>query len=327
MRHVVIDLQDSYLETERGCLMVRHPSWQRPQSIPLTQLETVVIQAKVNIKSSVISRLVQHGVRLQIIAGRGQGESGYLVGSWHNDAQRRLHQYAVCSNKAAQWTWAKRMVCLRLRSQRLMLLNAAKIRPELEPRLSYLANNIHGVQQRCQQQNYSFHNNINEMRGSEGAGSALYFQGYHQLFAAPLQFRTRNRRPPLDPVNVILSLSATLLHGIFLKAIQTVGLDPQLGMLHEISFGRDSLVCDLMELKRADMEWWVWRLFADEVLRVKDFSYSTAPNQLPCLLGKAGRGRFYAQFAAIQDNWLKDAQRICRLVVKRLEKSSVTLAN
>lgn len=328
MRHLVIDLKDTSLETERTCLIMRHETWERPQSVPMVHLESVIIQAKVNIKSSVISQLAAHGVRVQIIAGRAQGDSAYMVGTWHNDAKRRLLQYAICTDKAQQWQWARLIVILRLRAQRMMLLEAAAVRDELSPTLRHLAQHIKGVQQRCQQQIYNPHKDIDELRGSEGAATAMYFQGYKQLFAPSLKFYERNRRPPLDPVNVLLSLSAILLHGLFLKAVHTVGLDAQLGVLHEIAYGRDSLVCDLMELKRADMEYWVWRLFATEIMRIEDFSFNDSANQMPCFLGKAGRSRFYAEFAKVQAMWLKDAQNICWLLVKRLSKPhTVQVAN
>lgn len=322
MRHIVIDLKNTSLETERACLIVRHESWPRPQTIPLTQLESIVIQTTTTLKSSVITQLVSHGVRLQIIAGRGQGDSGYLVGTWHNDARRRLQQYTLVTSPANQWHYAKLLVCLRLRSQRLMLQQAAGIRDDLSTLLYHMAQHIKGVEQRCWQQGYEPGHTIDELRGREGAGTALYFQAYQQLFSSSLQFTERNRRPPRDPVNVLLSLSATLLHGLFLKAVHTTGLDPQLGMLHEISFGRNSLVCDLMEIKRAAMEYWVWRLFATEIIRLEDFSFSEGTNQLPCLLGKAGRSRFYAEFATVQIQWLKEAEQICWILVKRLAKNA-----
>lgn len=325
MRHIVIDLKDTQLETERACLIVRHDSWARPQSIPLAQLESVIIQSTITLKSSVLTQLVSHGVRLQLIPSRGQGESGYLVGSWHNDARRRLYQYQIASQPAQQWLWAKRIVCLRLRSQRLILYRAAHIRDDLKPVLLHIAKHIQAIQQRCWEQSYTTTSSINELRGHEGAGTALYFQAYRQLFPTTLNFHTRNRRPPRDPVNVLLSLSATLLHSLFLKAVHSTGLDPQLGMLHDVCFGRDSLVCDLMEIKRADMEQWVWRLFATQVIQLEDFSFSDVPNQLPCLLGKAGRNRFYNEFSQVQAQWLKEAQQLCWILVKRLDKSQALI--
>lgn len=313
MRHVVIDQKDSSLHVERGILIIQHDEWVRPHRIPLTQLDSVIIQTKINLQSTVLTQLCVHGVRLQIIAAQKQGDSCYLVGPWHNDAKRRLQQYALCYQPESKQRLAATLVRLRLRSQRLLLLDAALMRQDLASMLRYSAQQIKQLAQKIEPSQQ-----ISVIRGYEGAATAVYFKAYQALFAPALEFHERNRRPPKDPVNVLLSLSYTLLHGVFLKAVNAAGLDPQLGVLHDISFGRDSLVCDLMELKRASIEQWVWQLFASQTIRLEDFSFSDAVNQWPCSFAKAGRGRFYAEFAAIQDTLLKDAQKITWLLVKRL---------
>lgn len=90
------------------------------------------------------------------------------------------------------------------------------------------------------------------VRGCEGRASAVYFGTFGQLLKHPdFQFTDRNRRPPLDPVNVLLSLGYTLLANAVETAVQIVGLDPYLGALHDVAYGRPSLVCDLMEEYRS----------------------------------------------------------------------------
>lgn len=315
MRHIVIDQKDTRLEVIRGNLILSHPAWDKPKRVPLTHIDSLIIQSPVNLTSHVLSQMVEHGSRVQIMPTRGQGESACVVGSWHNDAVRRIYQYRACTSQTQQAYWARHVVALRLRSQQLMLQKAILIRHDLMAALS------HGSRQLTllarQLPNYQ---QVEQLRGVEGAATAQYFKAYRQLFGGALQFQERNRRPPRDPVNVLLSLGATLLHGLCRQAVHAAGLDPQLGALHEIAFGRDSLVCDLMELQRADLEFWVWRQFATENIRLEDFSFSSAPNQLPCLLGKAGRSRFYAAFAAIQTEWLKQAQKNCWVLVKRLQR-------
>jgi CRISPR-associated protein Cas1 len=93
---------------------------------------------------------------------------------------------------------------------------------------------------------------LDRVRGFEGRASALYFEVFDRLLKNPeFEFRGRNRRPPLDPVNVLLSFGYTLLANAVETAVQIVGLDPYVGALHEIAYGRPSLVCDLMEEYRA----------------------------------------------------------------------------
>ena len=88
---------------------------------------------------------------------------------------------------------------------------------------------------------------IDEVRGHEGQGSALYFSVFNQGFDTDQGFRKRVRRPPTDPVNAVLSLLYTFLYNLVYSAIRQVQLDPYLGSLHAVDYGRYSLVLDLME--------------------------------------------------------------------------------
>lgn len=94
--------------------------------------------------------------------------------------------------------------------------------------------------------------NINSLRGFEGAGSAAYFGVFNQLMINPeFSFTTRNRRPPKDPINSLLSLGYALLRHDIQSAVNIVGFDPYLGYLHFEHYGRPSLALDLMEEFRA----------------------------------------------------------------------------
>ncbi|WP_084785727.1 CRISPR-associated endonuclease Cas1 [Psychrobacter urativorans] len=142
--------------------------------------------------------------------------------------------------------------------------------------------------------------------GTEGIGSALYFNAYQQFFADNLQFNSRNRRPPTDPVNVVLSLSYTLLQHICQQAVYSIGFDPYHGVLHSPSYGRQSLACDFTELQRASIDFWVWQLFEQNILTLDDFGFSSATGY-PCKLLKSGRAKYYQAFAAIRAGLSKNA--------------------
>lgn len=105
------------------------------------------------------------------------------------------------------------------------------------------------------------------LRGLEGGASATYFQAYTKLFPESLRFKKRNRRPPEDPVNAMLSLCYTLLHYEIVREIEVIGLDPTIGFYHQFDYGRESLACDLVELYRIDVDRFVWELFREEDIR------------------------------------------------------------
>lgn len=91
-------------------------------------------------------------------------------------------------------------------------------------------------------------NNINSLRGLEGAGSAAYFGCFNQLIRNPdFTFTKRVRRPATDPVNSLLSFGYSLLRHDVQGAVNIVGFDPYLGYLHFDRYNRPSLPLDLME--------------------------------------------------------------------------------
>jgi CRISPR-associated protein Cas1 len=92
--------------------------------------------------------------------------------------------------------------------------------------------------------------NIDEIRGIEGLSAAEYFAVFNHFIIDQKDdfiFKDRNRRPPLDPVNALLSFIYTLLAHDVRSALETVGLDPAVGFLHRDRPGRPSLALDLME--------------------------------------------------------------------------------
>lgn len=91
---------------------------------------------------------------------------------------------------------------------------------------------------------------LDELRGIEGEGSRTYYRVFDHLVLEAKDvffFHRRSRRPPVDPVNALLSFLYSLLAHDCSAALETVGLDPQVGFLHAIRPGRDSLALDLME--------------------------------------------------------------------------------
>jgi len=95
---------------------------------------------------------------------------------------------------------------------------------------------------------------LDAVRGCEGAAAAAYFRVFGCLLTGgDFSFDGRNRRPPMDPVNAMLSFSYILLANTVEAAVQVVGLDPYLGTLHAPEPGRPSLVCDLQEEFRAPL--------------------------------------------------------------------------
>lgn len=91
---------------------------------------------------------------------------------------------------------------------------------------------------------------IDDLMGYEGSSAKIYFRVFNQLILQQredFQFIERNRRPPLDKMNSLLSFLYTILMNEVASALEVVGLDPYVGFLHQDRPGRPSLALDLME--------------------------------------------------------------------------------
>jgi len=95
---------------------------------------------------------------------------------------------------------------------------------------------------------------LDEVRGIEGESANVYFGCFNSLIVSQkeeFRFSGRNKRPPLDYVNALLSFVYMLLVNDLRSSLETTGLDPQVGFLHRLRPGRPSLALDLMEEFRA----------------------------------------------------------------------------
>lgn len=92
---------------------------------------------------------------------------------------------------------------------------------------------------------------IDSLRGIEGTAAARYFQGLAGMVPAGFGFDGRNRRPPRDPVNALLSFGYVLVGNELQALLDAMGFDPYLGFYHQIDYGRPSLALDLLEEFRA----------------------------------------------------------------------------
>ena len=116
---------------------------------------------------------------------------------------------------------------------------------------------------------------LETLRGAEGEAANLYFSAFDLLIRSPdaaLRFKGRSRRPPLDPINALLSFLYTLLTHDCRSAAESVGLDPAVGFLHRDRPGRPSLALDLMEeLRPAQADRLALSLINRRQLQASDF--------------------------------------------------------
>jgi CRISPR-associated protein Cas1 len=117
-------------------------------------------------------------------------------------------------------------------------------------------------------------NSVEQSLGIEGNCAKAYFSVFDKLIInkkSGLNFQYRNKRPPLDPVNALLSFVYTLFTNEYAAALETVGLDSYIGFYHSLRSGRSSLACDLIEETRCLVERFVLTLINLQIISEKDF--------------------------------------------------------
>lgn len=271
-----------------GQALALYEDGDRKGSVPLHLLDRVVLRGNVQLESRLLGALSERNIGLLVLSGRNTEATAMLAGRAHSDSSRRLGQYSISMDDDLRAPLARWLVLVKIRSQLRMLKRAMDDRPDLRHPLTAASQTLLGILGQLREEAVSL--SLDSLRGYEGAAAAAYFGGFTRLFAPTLNFTGRHKRPPPDPVNACLSLGYTLLHYDAVRACHIVGLDSMLGFYHDISFGRESLACDLMEPLRPLMDGWVWQLFRQRELRAEHFSDDNGR----CLMNKAGRQRFYA---------------------------------
>lgn len=299
MLPVIIDRKDAALALSGDVLEIRLPD-AKPQRLPAYLLDRLVLRADINLSVSLLTKLAELGVGVQLQGGRSGQRVASVIGAPGNDARRRIAQVRQLDAVDFCAGWARRLIDAKLRAQQRLLVQAMRERPELRKPLWDARNTV----LTCRTTLHATAD-VDALRGLEGAAAAAYFPAFARLFPESLGFSARRRRPPPDPVNACLSLGYVMLQGLVVEAIHGVGLDPMIGYLHGLDHGRPSLACDLMEPWRPWVDAMVWQLFRNQTLEAAHFGVEGSG---ACLLGKAGRSHFYRHWA----NQCRPLQRAVR---------------
>lgn len=244
MRTVHVTAQGANLRLSGECLEV----WlegERLAAVPANVIETVVIHGSALVTPAAINRLLGGNIACVFLAQDGRLK-GRLEPFGHPAARLRARQALVHATPAARLVIARRVVLNRLHSQ-LRVLRAWRC--HLPPDLPGLLARVRTAE------------SLDELRGIEGWATRRYFAAIRERFA--VEHWQRQRRPPRDPLNALLSYGYALLLRPAWSALATVGLDPHLGMLHEPSRGQPAAVLDLIEEFRAPLvDFMVFPLYA-----------------------------------------------------------------
>lgn len=244
--------QGAYLSLDHETVRVEVNGELKLQA-PLHHLGSVVTIGNVMISPFFLGKCADDG-RAVVILDRSGRFKCRMVGKTGGNVLLRQSQHDVVRDRRKTASIAATFTAGKVKNARNVLMRSARETscPDEEKKLRKSAD----VQADALFQLKS-PRDVDHVRGLEGEAAAAYF-GVFPLMMKPterekLPMNGRNRRPPLDPVNALLSFLYTLVLNDCISALEGVGLDPQLGFLHVPRPGRPSLGLDLMEEFRAFM--------------------------------------------------------------------------
>ncbi|MEW6536431.1 MAG: type I-C CRISPR-associated endonuclease Cas1c [Candidatus Auribacterota bacterium] len=222
--------------------------------VPIHHLEGIALFGVISVSSSLMYKALERGVSISWLTEWGKF-LGRVEGVASGNVLLRREQFRKADDPAFRTALSKRLVAGKIRNTRLNLLRAARDIGEAETgSIEYALKEM----ARCLEK-LEFADSGDTVRGLEGMAAKYYYDNFNYMIRQQKEdfcFDGRNRRPPKDRVNSLLSFFYALMTNDCVSALQSVGLDPFVGYLHCERPGRPSLALDLME---------EFRSFADRV--------------------------------------------------------------
>jgi CRISPR-associated protein Cas1 len=246
LKPVYVDTQGLRVGRSGGVLQVRDKE-RLMQEIRLNEINQLNIMGNVQVTTQAVQALVEQGIPVCYFS-QGGYFYGMTTGMVTKNVFLRQKQFALAGDGWFCRKLARKLVAGKIRNQRTMLL-----RNHIEPPARVLA------EMKAMAERAEACGSLEELLGIEGNGARLYFQNFEGMLKAEsddgmpadsgftFNFNPRNRRPPRDPVNALLSLGYSMLARDLQVACCAVGFDPMMGFYHQPRFGRASLALDLME--------------------------------------------------------------------------------
>lgn len=209
-------------------------------TVRMLDISSLSVFGNVQITTQTINELCGRNISITYFT-TGGWFNGITTGLSHKNVHLRILQYAAAQDKAKALSISRIIVEGKIRNCRTMLRRNSKNKSE--EALSQLQVMYRKTREAT---------NLQELLGTEGNAARIYFNHFADMMRGDditqgYNFENRNRRPPKDPVNAVLSLLYSLLTKDFVVTLLSVGFDPYMGFYHQPKYGKPALALDLME--------------------------------------------------------------------------------
>ncbi len=208
------------------------------RKLPGQQVRAIYLYGAVQLTAQAAATCLEQGIDVAYFSPAGRF-LGLLRGLPASGLDARRGQYRIFEMEGVRLQLAREIIRAKIHNQRVMLMRNGEVDDGV---LKVMA----GFRDATAEAR-----SLTELLGVEGSAAAIYFEQFASMLkgdeSLKFDWRGRNRRPPRDPVNALLSLGYSMLAKELTGVCHAVGLDPFLGFMHQPRYGRPALALDLME--------------------------------------------------------------------------------
>src|ERR1017187_6204228 len=223
---------------QRGDQLVVSVKGEETRKLPGQQVRAIYCFGAVQITAQAAETCLELGIDVSYFSPAGRF-LGLLRGLPASGVDARRGQYRLFELPGVRLQLAREVIRAKIHNQRVMLMRNG----DVPDRVAQLMANFRDATESAR--------GLTELLGIEGSAAALYFEQFESMLKQregwKFDWRGRNRRPPRDPVNALLSLGYSMLAKELTGVCHSVGLDQFLGFMHQPRYGRPALALDLME--------------------------------------------------------------------------------
>lgn len=271
------------------------------ESVPYFEVNNIILWGRQNITGPALDLAFEKGIDIIFLTLSGKLK-GKIQGEKSKNVYIRLAQYELWRDKEKKLQFSKAIIKNKINNQYKLLKYYGIDAPEIID----IKKNVDSA------------NKIDEVMGFEGIASKIYFDYFRLVMQNDFEFNGRNRRPPKDEVNSLLSLTYSMVLNSILCELEVSGLDSYLGFLHAIKYGREALALDILEeFRQGFCDTFVIRLINRKEVKKEDFIYSE----------EEGMKFKQEAFKKYLEKYNNEKEDLIKIIKEQIEKLKISILN